>query len=139
MCQAGVCRPKQSSGPCNPFESACAPNFSCSDVSGNLTDFRCTPSRKLGEDCVVGSFQCAVGAFCKDGACREWPGDGEACGLGASELTATCLNGACVFVVGSGFVCQAARPEPGATCANDLECAPGNTCLGTCRPEFCGG
>lgn len=133
FCQAGVCRPKQTSGSCNPFSSTCATRHVCVDLGGG---YACVPAKVSGETCVAGRLECELGQFCgAEGKCREWPGPGEDCLLSATEL-APCLNGKCELVLGSGMRCQVPTPL-GGTCGNENECVTSATCRGTCVQEYC--
>jgi hypothetical protein len=58
----GVCTPTIASGPCS-YDVDCAPQTRCERASSS-PNTTCVPIKKVGDDCTVGSYDCAVAHRC---------------------------------------------------------------------------
>ncbi len=125
----GVCQRKLGYGS-QCYYGACMPPLYCVADSVPGTPGTCLPPKQVGEQCLGGSSDCVLGAYCTApwgttaGNCEPWPSAyDQPCGTAGGEW-AFCLTGWCDT---GGF------PGPG-VCRPFL--SPGSSCAAS--PDACG-
>jgi hypothetical protein len=145
-CQTALCPDTQYCGASRTCLDRLADGATCSSIGSCLfasecVTGRCTPARRAGSPCLIGSTQCPGHQRCgPGGTCQPPSALGQPCAAAGGLDLSACAAGFCETSSGTLGTCRAFKPLGAGCTPGTLECGYHAECgpAGTCAANYCG-